>query len=438
MATQTRPFVMTGAALVSAAAIVAASPAMAPSIAPTIAKSAAEYRLTTLADIFTIPSGEWVNVYFNGYGGFLGPDKVTGVPNKYLPSCNYNCFAGGINSLEQSGLSGVTYLALDALINGTGGGWDDWENWGISAVDYFFEGANSPNPIGNNPGLGLSAGFWYLSDTILANNALLRSLSDAFFNTKGVVSQVWDTSWTIVASFVKNVPFVGPVIAGGIDAGLNGVITGYTETFPGSGVYQPVRGQIGGSGVLNYSLQVLTKSVPVDPSASAAATAATVVESTASKAAVAATAETDGAEAATGAGSNEEQAGASESATSVVEAESATAASEGASTSSAKQQASSTEAGTDSSSATDGAASGTGSADSSGSKAAETESADSPSAAVSATRSHAPSTNRSADTTTSKTRKRPVRDAVQKAAKQIASALGGAKAGASVGAGSAR
>ena len=75
MATQTRPFVMTGAALVSAAAIVAASPAMAPSIAPTIAKSAAEYRLTTLADIFTIPWGEWVNVYFNGYGGSSAPTR---------------------------------------------------------------------------------------------------------------------------------------------------------------------------------------------------------------------------------------------------------------------------------------------------------------------------------------------------------------------------
>ena len=58
MATHTRPFLITGAALASAAAIVAASPAFAPSNAlpSPAALSSAKYELATFADVFTIPT----------------------------------------------------------------------------------------------------------------------------------------------------------------------------------------------------------------------------------------------------------------------------------------------------------------------------------------------------------------------------------------------
>lgn len=75
MATHTRPFLMTGAALASAVAVVAATPSIMPSVAmpaPTALSSAA-YDLTTFADLLSITPEDISNAYFDGWGFKLKP-----------------------------------------------------------------------------------------------------------------------------------------------------------------------------------------------------------------------------------------------------------------------------------------------------------------------------------------------------------------------------
>ena len=75
MATHTRPFLMTGVALASAVAVVAATPAIMPTIAmpsPTALSSAA-YELTTFADLLSITPEDISLAYFNGWGLTLKP-----------------------------------------------------------------------------------------------------------------------------------------------------------------------------------------------------------------------------------------------------------------------------------------------------------------------------------------------------------------------------
>ncbi len=113
MATQTRPFLMAGAALATAAAVVAASPGLAPSasIASPNALSTAAYELTTFADVFTIPTDVWTNLLFGSptasgdpysYGGFVGPDNTPLAVEPWATYCSYSCTI--------SGPSGALYL----------------------------------------------------------------------------------------------------------------------------------------------------------------------------------------------------------------------------------------------------------------------------------------------------------------------------------------
>ena len=117
MATQTRPFLTRGVALASAAAIAVATPAIAPNLTPTpTALSAAQVELTTFADLLSITPADWNNYLFVGWGGALGPinpDPEVLDPTYYV-NCDYDCTIPGI--------SGLAYLALDAVINGNGAG----------------------------------------------------------------------------------------------------------------------------------------------------------------------------------------------------------------------------------------------------------------------------------------------------------------------------
>jgi len=165
MATQTLPFFKTGAALASAAAIAVASPAIAPNLTPTPnALSTAQVELTTISDLMSIPAYEWSNVLFgqDPYGGAISTSQYSGlIIEPYASSCTGSDGAG---VCTVGGVSGVAYLALDALINGNGAGWDNingiLENpdepyqpdpdqpnynpyttppWSVSAVNYLFE-----------------------------------------------------------------------------------------------------------------------------------------------------------------------------------------------------------------------------------------------------------------------------------------------------------
>lgn len=416
MATQTRPFMITGAALAGAAAIVAASPAIAPNIAlpsPT-ALSAAKVELTTFSDIFTIPSSQWIASYFQGYGGLIGgtTDPVTGdyTPNPYAPNCYNNCYA--------SSLPGMLYLATDALINGNGQGWDDAANWPTSGVNYYFEGSQTQ---------GLTPLAHYLAATATGNNPVIQTLLDLYFAQPSSFAQIFTAAVTTTAALVSKVPLVGPYIAGSMYAYL-----GYNGYTPGL------------SGVLNYVIDLVTGNVaPPAASSSAAATAlaaavaapAAALQSTVNRAlnpakaaapavsvAAPSAAEVAAGKPATAVGDVKvDKSEAAESAAESTGSEAgASTETKSVETEAAETKPSETEAtetkpeikpvtkAVDTTTADTTPAATKPADDSSGGAAGATKSAESP----------------------AKTRKHPVRDAVQKATKQIQSALGGAKAGA--------
>src|SRR4051812_25179998 len=111
MASRTRPFLMTGAALASAAAIVAASPAMLPThdlavgVPTPLPLSTAKYELTALSDI-TINGIN--NAYWNGYGGYVGSAGGSGSPDPYFPN---------VGSVFVGGAAGALYYLSDNILN---------------------------------------------------------------------------------------------------------------------------------------------------------------------------------------------------------------------------------------------------------------------------------------------------------------------------------
>lgn len=383
MASQTRPFLTTGAALASAAAIVAATPVIAPSLtAAPSAISQANVTLTTFADVLTVPVDEWVSSFFQGYGGIVGPNNPqpgnpseTGGLEPWASGCNAQCFIAGT--------SGVAYLALDALINGNGQGWDDNENWPVSAVNYFFEGGT------------LGAGTeWLLQSSVGAANPLLAVAITIFYTGPQILTVVFDNAIQLLGDAALNVPLVGQYIAGALNAYLG----------PAS-LYVPFQGYTAGlSGVLNYAIDVAIGAAPVVPAPSAtAALAAAATPARATKADETATAAAEVAA--------PTAVDAVESATSVA-AETAPAEAVATADAAAEESAATAAESTPAvASASDAVADTT---------ATETEPADS---------SAADSAGSKADST-SKTRKRPLRDAVEKVATSIGSALKGAKSGA--------
>lgn len=418
MATQTRPFMITGAALAGAAAIVAASPAIAPNfaLAPT-ALSAAKFQLTTFSDVFTIPSATWISSYFQGYGGLIGPTGTypDQVPDKYAPGCYNNCYAYN--------LPGMAYLATDALINGNGQGWDDAANWSTSAINYYFEG---------NEYYGVSPALQYLADNAVGGNQVVQTLIDLFFAKPSSFAQIFTAAMSATAALVSQVPLVGPYVAGGMYAYL-----GYNGYTPGL------------SGVLNYVIDLVTGNItPPAASTSAAATAlaaavaapAAALQSTVNRA-------LNPAKAAAPAVSV-----AAPSAAEVATVKPVTTVSDAVATGKADASVK-----TDKSESTESTGSDATSA-STETEPAETEAteikpevktadtkpadttpadttpaatkpADTASSVAEAAKASTPAATKPAESS-AKTRKHPVRDAVQKATKQIQSALGGAKAGA--------
>lgn len=286
MATRTSPLV-SAATLASVAAIAVATPAIMPSmntLSPH-ALAAAKVQLTTMTDVLSIPAAVWTDILFSNtsWGGTLGPDTYGpefaqpqdvflqgGYVNPWASACDNRC--------TNSGISGVGYLFLDALVNGDGKGYANSDDWSIGLVNYLFE----PNSVfilggGSSPYLqyvseGWSAAAWYILQGTLGNAIpdLTVPIAAAFWGPTNV-SVFYNLGLTVVALGLANVPVVGGVAANSILAYLGDLQT--PESTPNDPIYY----QYGLSGALNYWLNLANGSEPwpaASTTASAAATAA--------------------------------------------------------------------------------------------------------------------------------------------------------------------
>jgi hypothetical protein len=270
MASRTKPLI-SAAALASAAAIAVATPALSPiSGVPTPAPlSTAAFELTTLSDVFTIPPEVWTDILFGNteWGGTLGPDSYgpdwaapqdaflqPSYVNPWVSYCNNNC--------AESGVTGVSYLFLDALVNGNGNGFDDVDNWPIGFVNYFAEPlfvsvlgpGNSPTIFFENA--GYSAATWFvLQGTIGQAIPELQIPLAALFWGPQNVSVGYNFGLSAVAGLLNAVPLVGPFAGNSILAYLGDLAIDPEN--PSLGFYQ-----YGLSGALNYWVDIATGAVP--------------------------------------------------------------------------------------------------------------------------------------------------------------------------------
>ena len=410
MATFTKPLV-SAAALATAAAVAVATPVIAPTIsasAPTpAALSAAKVQLTTFADLLSITPADWVDYYFFGWGGAIGPINLLPGPeaDQYIPECNYDCLVAGI--------PGLAYLALDALFNGNGAGIQNVNGipnpdynpnepvgpgnyeylqpgepgyvapWDISAINYFFEGT------GPSPGVQYVLQQPFAPGAPLDNPQIFEAIKLAFQIGSG---NLWLTAFvntlSTIAVLAEGVPLVGEYLYRGIGSyigpAFQNIDTAYVyDTYAGvSGVLRYVGGVIASGGNPNpYPTD------PPEPNPPAAAV------NTVAANAVAPGAVTAG----TDVGSAAELAPAKVDAVTVA-----------ADTSVETATADSTPASTPT--------------------VADSTPVDSPSAAVAESTAEAPAATEPAAEAPSKSAKRPVRGALERAAKKVGSALGVSKA----------
>ena len=187
---------MTGAALVSAAAIVAATPAFAPgnmsvAMPSPHALSTAKYELTDLQTLLGLTAADYQDAYFFGHGGGVTPD------NPYFP---FDPSAYPLYSAPQ--IPGVVYLALDALVNGNG---PDQSLWDVNKpLNYLYE-------------LGTSAAIQVvLQQTIGSLNPAISAAITTLFNIPATIN-------ALIVSAASTLPKIdlGPItIGGGYLAGI--------------------------------------------------------------------------------------------------------------------------------------------------------------------------------------------------------------------------
>lgn len=252
MATHTRPFLMTGVALASAVAVVAATPSIMPSVAmpaPTALSSAA-YELTTFADLLSITGEDISNAYFGGWGFALKPFDNTD-PDPDWAAAYLNPFLGCNEDCAVPGLSGVAYLLADALINGNGEGYEDSSNWSTSALNYFFEGGS---------GIGLT--YLVLQPFSVPTSPLYNPelASLIAFASQGSIAltQIYIQALDTVSKLAQEVPLIGPYLYGAIQAYLG---PNTSDEFFGDYGYAA-----GLSGILRYVTDVvLTGGNPYPP-----------------------------------------------------------------------------------------------------------------------------------------------------------------------------
>ena len=439
MATRTKPLI-SAAALATAAAIAVASPAIAPNLTPTPAVlSAAQVELTTLSDLLSIPASEWSNVVFVGWGNAIAPINVDdqNYADYWLPNCNYNCSVPGI--------SGVAYLALDALINGNGAGIDNVggilqnpdlpynavtnpyvvEPWRTSAVNYYYEGGLAPflQYITEYPFLGAP----YRDPGPLYNPAL-SSLITLAWQGPLALSTLYIAALSNIAVLAKNVPLIGEYLYRGIGSYIGPAFATEDSFYDYGSSYAGI------SGVLRYVLGVIETGGNPNPYPLASVQSAAAAASSLAEAKPASI-----------------EAGATRASVEAPKAGDIKAA-ETASTDSTAVEATSTEAGSNTQpeptatpdptakpdvtaqpdpTAKPDATATTGATTKPDTTPADTTpSVDSPSSAVAnSTADSTPAATKPADAPAKASRQqRPVRSAVERATKKIASAIGGAAA----------
>jgi hypothetical protein len=283
MATLSKPLI-SAAALAGAAAVAVATPAILPSVGvPTPgALSRAAYELTTFSDVLSIPPVVWTDILFGNqewgntlsattYGpAWAQPTDQFGQPayiNPWAAFCNGRC--------SQVGIPGVMYVFSDALVNGNGNGYADYNNWPIGIVNYFFEPATAAllgggsSPTVQYSQNGFSAATWYaLAGTIGQQVPSLQVPLAAAFWGPNNVTVGYNLALTLVAQAAQAVPVIGPVTGNSILAYL-----GDLEVPGAPGTYY----QYGLSGALNYWIDIATGAVPFPTgTTTAAATAASV------------------------------------------------------------------------------------------------------------------------------------------------------------------
>jgi hypothetical protein len=279
-----------GVALASAAAIAAATPAIMPTLdVPTHALATAEVQLATFADVMSVPAGVWSDILFSntlwGYslsGGTYGPAWAApqtvflqpGYVNPWAGYCNNECAKGGI--------TGVAYLFLDALINGNGLGYENYDQWSIGFVNYLLEpiaafaigGGSSPFLEITNP--GLSAATWFaLQGTIGQAFPELTVPIAALYWGPTNLSVAYNLALSVVALGLSAVPLIGPFLGNSVLAYLGDL------QIPGTVQPDELYYQFGLSGTLNYWIDIATGAVPfptgtVPPEAAPAAVEAPV------------------------------------------------------------------------------------------------------------------------------------------------------------------
>ena len=388
MASQTRPLLMTGAALASAAALVVATPAITPALnQASITVANGGYNLATFSDIFTIPSGEWIASYFQGYGGIVGPNNPLPL-EPWASGCDGSCFIAG--------WSGVSYLALDALINGNGEGWENNEDWGVGAVNYFFEGGT--------PGAGIE---YILQESIGAANPVLGVLITLIFAGPQLVTVVYDNAIQLLSEAALNLPVIGDYVYGALNAYL-----GPASLDPNFQFYTD-----GLTGILNYTIDLLTGNAPPSPAPTAESAAALAAAPAAAAPALSGRAAAPVVEANVPVAAET----AARSAADAVETAAAETESAPAGSADAATEAVTGEAATETAAETTEAAPAVDSPVDA--PAAESPAIESPRETAAETGTETPADN------PVKTRKRPIRDAVEKVSTAIGSALKGSKAG---------
>lgn len=270
MATRTTPL-MSAAALATAAAVAVATPAIAPSItsATSPVLSTAKVNLANFADLMSITASDWNYYFYTGWGGAIGQieiDPQTSISDYWLPQCNYDCTVAGV--------SGLAYLALDALINGNGQGIADAPNWSVSAVNYLFEGDAGPvtalQYILEKPFLGEP----YTTPGPLYNPAIASAIA-LVFQGGYALTTLYVTGLSLVAQAALAVPYIGEYLYRGIGSyigpAFSSVDGGYDySAYSGfSGVLRYLGGVITTGGNPNPYPLVQTSSASATPALAA-------------------------------------------------------------------------------------------------------------------------------------------------------------------------
>jgi hypothetical protein len=283
MASRTKPLI-SAAALASAAAIAVATPALSPnlSVPSPAALSKAAFQLTTLSDVLSVPPVVWTDILFGNesWGGILGPDSYgpewAAPQDAFLQPSYVNpwvtfCDNGSGGKCQESGIPGVSYLFLDALINGNGNGFEDSDNWDVGFVNYLAEpgsfaivgGGSSAEIIYEN--YGYSAATWYVLQGTLGQAVpeLQVPIASLFWGPLNL-SVFYNLGGVALAGLLNAVPVVGPITGNSLLAYLGDLPLDPEN--PSLGYYQ-----YGLSGVLNYWVDIIDGSVPFPGAAQAVA-----------------------------------------------------------------------------------------------------------------------------------------------------------------------